>query len=74
MISSLPIRIQILLLSCCLDNHEGEIGPAKRIYVLDVLGVDLSSAAPFKHLITSLALLLGRLEAMLMASGLPCSL
>jgi len=52
----------------------GEIGPARRIYVLDVSGVDLSSAAPFMHLITSLVLLLGRLEALQMASGLPCSL
>jgi hypothetical protein len=52
----------------------GEIGPARRIYVLDLSGVDLSSAAPFMHLITSLVLLLGRLKALLMASGLPFSL
>jgi len=50
------------------------MGPERRIYVHDQSGVDLSSAAPFMHIITSLVLPLGRLEALLMASGLPCSL
>lgn len=36
----------------------GGIEPARMIYVLDLSGVDLSSAAAFMHLITSLVLLL----------------